>query len=404
MRRGTRRALAAPTAAASRGRAGARGRTGARGRPGCPRLPSGWGRPPGTHPRGSDSAGTGGRAGGGQQRQHHTHSVPTLADPARETPRAYPQPCSAGGDTNPAVRPPLPARVSPRRQRGDPIPGHSPATPVPCRPPGPRHPPVYRLGSVRPGPARRVRREGAGRPRGAGRGGAGGAHRDTHTCVGAHTGEQTRGHPHTNAHAHRRAPIRTHTHHPRPVLPPLWLGVTLTGIPMVTAAAPGAELRMPSSAHLWLSTRVVAGLPTRRDRHLPARVWETVPRGAGAVPGVLGTGPAPRSAAAQMSGPSPARSKQNSSAASHFPAAAAKNSKCRVVPATGPRVPRRAGLGAGGNTSCLGDHTCLLLPSLTVPACGCRSPGGQVQSEWGGRGAGRQGCRQVQGERGARSG
>lgn len=84
MRRGTRRALAAPTAAASRGRAGARGR------PACPHLPSGWGRPPGTHPRGSDSAGTGGRAGGGQQRQHHRPSVPTLADPARETPLPTP--------------------------------------------------------------------------------------------------------------------------------------------------------------------------------------------------------------------------------------------------------------------------------------------------------------------------
>lgn len=55
--------------------------------------------------------------------------------------------------------------------------------------------------------------------------------------------------------------------------------------------------------------------------------------GAAAGSRARGGGGGPRSAAAQMSGAGPGCSKQNSCAASHFPAAAAKNSKCREVPA-----------------------------------------------------------------------
>lgn len=230
-----------------------------------------------------------------------------------------------------------------------------PPFPAGPRPPAPTCVPA-RLGPARPRPPRPPGGSGAAPRGGAGRG-RGRAQGHAHECASTRSRADTRA-PHTCTHTHRGEHSRPLTHTPTHthLQPPQWPGVTLTGTP----AAPGAEPTR-GSAHERCWDSALAGTGTC----LPER--GAVPGGAGAVPGVPGAGPAPRSAAAQMSGPGPARSKQNSSAASHFPAAAAKNSKCRVVPAAGPRVPRRAGLGAG-NTSCLGGRTCLALPvPLTVP-------------------------------------
>lgn len=160
----------------------------------------------------------------------------------------------------------------------------------------------------------------------------------------------------------------------------------------MTPTAPRAELSMPRSAHEWLRTRVAqhtSGSAHEWQGHLVPGAGSCRPGAAnpgagcqGLCRGVLGQcrghrGPcrgrrgasaAPCSAAAQMSGPGPARSKQNSSAASHFPAAAAKNSKCRAVPAAGPRAPRRAGLGPGGDTGCPREPPPALSPPR-APSC-----------------------------------
>lgn len=83
----------------------------------------------------------------------------------------------------------------------------------------------------------------------------------------------------------------------------------------------------PSTCH-----RVRCHRPERPPCH-PGATRRARPRAAAVSRARGGGRGGPRSAAAQMSGAGPGCSKQNSCAASHFPAFAAKNSKCREVPA-----------------------------------------------------------------------
>lgn len=93
----------------------------------------------------------------------------------------------------------------------------------------------------------------------------------------------------------------------------------------------------PSTCH-----RVRCHRPERPPCH-PGATRRARPRAAAVSRARGGGRGGPRSAAAQMSGAGPGCSKQNSCAASHFPAFAAKNSKCREVPAAA--VPGGGGRG-----------------------------------------------------------
>lgn len=301
MRRGTCRALAAPTAAAGRGRVGARGA------PACPCLPSGRGRPPGTDTRGSDPPGTGlGRGAGSSGSTTDPRCQPwhiQLAKLPAPTPtparRCPPVP---GGTRTPRRAPQYQHGQPTRRQRRDPVtPGHSPATPVPCRPaaPGTHLCP----GSARSGPAPPA--ASAGRERGgpAGRGGAGpGARTGTRTRVCEHT--LTSGHAgtsHMYTHTQRRTLTAPHTH-------------THTHTPAATPVARGdthGDTRGPRCrAHAWLSPRAVLGLSPRRDRHLLARAWGRAGGCRGRTGGTGGRSRAPLSCSPDVwPGPSPEQTK-----------------------------------------------------------------------------------------------